>query len=142
MAITLSSLLAQFMMDNGLNSAFDTTGVLEFRDGTRPATADTTPSGTNLLASFALPAKVFASPSTLGVMNNANPFSTAAAALNGTATWFRFKLSTDTGTTGTVDRRLDGNLGSSGADINMSSTTIIAGLPVTVTSVQITTPKS
>lgn len=143
MSLTLSTALRQYMMDLGINSGFDTTGVLELHDGTRPINADTTAAGTNILASINLPTKAFISPSTNGIMQkSAAAWAAAAAAANGTATWFRLKLAADSGTTGTTDRRLDGNVGTAGADLVMSSTSIILGLPVTVNQFTVTTPAS
>ena len=140
MAVTLSTALRQFMMDTGVNSAFDTTGILELHDGTRPSTADTTASGTNTLVSITLPSNVWLDPSTGGTTSKNGTWSSASAALSGTTTWGRFKLSTDSGTTGTTDRRLDFNVGTSGADCNLTTTGIIAGSPVTVNTATLTTP--
>ena len=140
MAITLSTALRQYMMDFGINSAFDTTGLLEFHDGTRPTTADTTATGTNTLATITLPANAFLDPSTAGTMSKAGTWTTAAASLSGTATWGRFKLTTDSGVTGTTDRRMDFNIGTSGADMNVTATAITSGAPITINSCAITTP--
>lgn len=142
MAVTLSTALRQFMMDFGINSAFDTTGQLELHDGSRPTTADTTASGTNTLVAIVLPTNAFLDPSTGGTMSKQGTWATASAALSGTATWGRFKLAGDSGTTGTSDRRLDFNVGTSGADCNLTTTAIIAGSPVTINTASITTPAS
>ncbi len=52
----------------------------------------------------------------------------ASANANGTATWFR-ALATDGATA-----HLDGTCGTTGCDLNLSSTTVVAGVPVAVTS--------
>lgn len=142
MAITISTALATYAADHGYNSAFDTNGILEFHDGQRPTTADTTATGTNTLASITLPANVFIDPSVAGVMTKNGVWATSAAAANGNATWFRFKLTTDSGTTGTGDIRLDGNVGTSGADMTMSTTAVTQGSPITVNTFTATVPKS
>lgn len=140
MAVIISTALRQFGCDSGFNSAFDATGILELHDGTRPQNADQTATGTNILASITLPPNVFADPSTAGVMTNSAPFTTAGALQSGTTTWGRMKLSADSGQTGTTDRRLDFSVGTSGADMNLTTTAIVSGNPVTINSMTITMP--
>lgn len=60
----------------------------------------------------------------------------------GTAGWFRVRTSGDTGaldSTGTWPR-IDGNIATSGADMNLSNTTIAVGAPTTLDALQFTMP--
>lgn len=101
---------------------------LRIYSGTRPATGGAT---TTLLAELICNA-TFAPSASGGVLTlNAIAQDTSADA-TGTATWFRITKSD--GTT----HVLDGNVGVSGSDMNMPSTTITATLPVDVTSFTIT----
>jgi|SRR5579872_241107 len=126
-------------LNTGFVSMFNTTGILELRDGARPATADTTPSGTNLLASISLPASPFAA-AVAGVTQKQGTWSTSSATQSGNATWGRIKLSADAGTTNTTDIRCDFNIGTAGSDLNLSTTQIVATNPVTITSASVTQP--
>lgn len=53
----------------------------------------------------------------------------------GTATWFMIATGSDTGTaTSTTNRRVIGSVGTSGADLNLSSASLTAGASVTINS--------
>ena len=73
----------------------------------------------------------FAAGAASGVLTVTNPTS-ANALLSGTATWFRI-VKAD-GTTFV----LDGNVGTSGSDINFTSVAFVSGQPVNVTSFIVT----
>lgn len=65
------------------------------------------------------------------------------AAASGTAGWFRFKGSvTDAGAADAVEAfiRLDGNIATSGANLNMSNTSIVAAAVQTLSTFQLTAP--
>jgi hypothetical protein len=84
--------------------------------------------------------------SSAGVLSKASGETwTGTAAASGTAGWFRFKGSqTDDGTadSSAEDIRLDGNISTSGAELNLSSLTITASATQTLTSFDITLPAS
>lgn len=102
--------------------------LLRFYDGTRPATGGT---ATTKLAELTCNA-TFAPAASGGVLTlNAIATDTSADA-TGTATWFRIVKSD--GTTFVMD----GNVGTSGSDLNMNSTSFTAGGSVAVTSFTIT----
>lgn len=102
--------------------------------GLRPATPDVAPFGGNTkLAHLPLSATAFAAAS--GGSKVANAITSAAAIGTGTATWFRAVLS-DT-TTGVID----GSLGTSNSDINLSSTAIVTGTTCQCTSWTATLPQ-
>jgi hypothetical protein len=124
----------------GANAAADAAcalcngGFLDIYDGAQPATADTALSGQTLLASLALNATAFAA-SVAGVAT-ANAISSAVAGATSTATWFRVYKSNHTSVV------FDGSVGTSGADLNLLSTSIVSGQTVTVTAFTYTQQKS
>lgn len=102
--------------------------LLRIYDGSRPATGGT---ATTLLAELTC-GSPFAGAAAAGVLTaNAITGDTSANA-TGTATWFRIVKSD--GTT----HVLDGSVGTSGQDLNLTSTSIVATEPVNVTSLTIT----
>lgn len=100
---------------------------LRIYDGTRPATGGT---ATTLLAEFTLGSPL-ASGAASGVLTVTNPSSTTGSA-SGTATWFRIVKSDG------ATHVLDGSVGTSGADLNLNTTTISNGVTVSITSFTIT----
>ena len=74
----------------------------------------------------------FAGSAASGVLTLSSITQDSSANNSGTATWFRIVKSD--GTTFV----LDGNVGSSGSDLNLTTTTIVSGQPVSVTSFTIT----
>jgi len=108
-------------------------GTCKVYTGTQPASANDAPSGT-LLLTFTLSDPAFGSP-TLGVKTLAGvPLSTTGLAA-GTAGWCR--LADQSG-----DTVLDGSAGatSSGAQFELSTTTVSIGLTVDLTAGTITMP--
>ena len=66
-----------------------------------------------------------------------------AAGASGTAGWFRFEGSVDDDdSSSTTLIRLDGNIGTTGADLNVSSTTITSGATTTIDTFNVTLPAS
>jgi len=74
----------------------------------------------------------FAGSAASGVLTLSSITQDSSANNSGTATWFRIVKSD--GTTFV----LDGNVGASGSDLNLTTTTIVSGQPVSVTSFTIT----
>jgi hypothetical protein len=74
----------------------------------------------------------FAASAASGVLTLSSITQDSSANNSGTATWFRIVKSD--GTTFV----LDGNVGASGSDLNLTTTTIVSGQPVSVTSFTIT----
>jgi hypothetical protein len=110
----------------GSVEALFNSGTLNIYSGTQPATADTALSGNTLLASLTFAATAFGTD-TNGVATAA-AIGSATAAATGTATFFRVLESN--GTTAVMD----GTVGTSGADLNLSTTSIVAGGTVSVSS--------
>jgi hypothetical protein len=114
-------------------------GFLEIYAGVQPADANTALSSNTLLSGgMTFAATAFGTPVASGaagsrvVTATANPIvSDPSAAATGTATWFRaYKAD---GTTGVMD----GSVGTAGCDLNLNTTSIVAGATVTVTSLTI-----
>jgi hypothetical protein len=102
--------------------------LLRIYDGTRPATGGT---ATTLLAELTCNA-TFAPAASGGVLTLNAITQDSSANASGTATWFRIVKSDGTSFV------LDGNVGTSGSDLNLTTTTIVITQPVSVTSVAIT----
>lgn len=104
-----------------------TGGYLRVYDGTRPATGGT---ATTLLAEL-----TFSDPSAAAASGGVLTFNAitadSSANASGTATWCRIVDSTG----GFV---ADGSVGTAGADYNLNTTTITAGVQVSCTSAAIT----
>ena len=102
--------------------------LLRIYDGARPATGG---AATTLLAELTCNA-TFAPAAAAGVLTLNAITQDASANATGTATWFRI-VKAD-GTTFV----LDGNVGTSGSDLNLTTTAIVITQPVSVTSFVIT----
>ncbi len=110
-------------------------GLLELRDGIRPTSGNTAPTG-SVVRSIPLPSPAFAAfsgaeaPKTAGTWSASDPVA-------GTPTWFRFRKTTDAGTTNTTDSRMDGDIGT---DMTIQSATLVAGQMATVETFVATVP--
>ena len=109
----------------GLITYAGTGTIIHLYDGSQPANANTAVSTQTLLVSLTI-AGGFGTDSngtlTLGTVTD------GTAVATGTATWFRITKSDDT----TVV--MDGSVGTSGADMNLNSTSIASGQTVAITS--------
>lgn len=129
MAISYAVLTKNARLDQ-INTDIGTSGFLRIYDGTPPADADTALSGNTLLADLALSATAFGS-ATGGTMTAASISDDASADNTGTASFFR--LVTSVGTA-----KVQGSVGTSGADLNLNSVAISSGANVAVSSMVIT----
>ncbi len=126
MALAYSTTLRNAMLD-AITSAIGANGLLRIYDGTRPATGGT---ATTLLAELALSATA-APGAASGVLTLSAITQDSSANATGTATWFRIVTSVGA-------HVIDGNVGTSGSDLNLTTTSIVATQPVSVTSFVIT----
>ena len=126
MALAYSTTVRNGMLDF-ITSTIGASGFLKIYNGTRPATGGTV---TTLLSTLTLNS-TFAPASSSGVLTLNAITQDSSAAATGTATWFR--LTTSGGTF-----VCDGNVGTSGSDLNLTTTSIVATQPVSVTSFTIT----
>jgi hypothetical protein len=127
-------------------------GVLRIYSGSQPVSADAAYTGTLLLeisvASGAWAAGAPANglefgPVSAGVIAKDGAVWSDAGIAGGTAGWYRFYANqSDDGSldSGFTHPRFDGAVGTSGAELNMSSTTVTLGGTVTIDTFQITLP--
>lgn len=102
--------------------------LLRIYDGTRPATGGT---ATTLLAELVC-GSPFAAAAVDGVLTVGAIANDASANATGTATWFRIVKADGTSLV------MDGNVGTSGSDLNLTSVSIVAGGAVAISSFVIT----
>jgi hypothetical protein len=127
MAIAYSTTIRNAMMD-AITTAAGASALLRIYDGSRPATGGT---ATTLLAELTCNA-TFAPGASSGVLTLNSITQDSSANATGTATWFRIVKSD--GTT----HVLDGSVGTSGSDLNLTTTSIVATQPVSVSSFVLT----
>lgn len=102
-------------------------GLIRIYDGTRPATGGT---ATTLLAELTASDPMFGA-SASGVLTASAITQDSSANATGTATWFRVVDSSGNAV-------MDGNVGTSGSDLNLTTTSITATQPVSITSFVLT----
>lgn len=126
MALAYSTTIRNGMLDF-ITSTVGGSALLNIYDGSRPATGGT---ATTLLAQLTCNA-TFAPGASGGVLTLNAITQDSSANATGTATWFRI-------TTSGATFCIDGNVGTSGSDLNLTTTSIVATQPVSVTSFVIT----
>lgn len=113
----------------GIATSIGTSGLMRWYSGTQPTNPDTALSGNTMLASLALSST---SGTVSGGVWTANAITTESSADNtGTATFGSFLTSGAT-------RHIDFSIGTSGADLNLNTTSIVAGAAASCTSATIT----
>ncbi len=127
MAIALSATLRNNRADQ-ITSFAGGSALLRIYNSTRPATGGT---ATTLLAELTCNA-TFAPAASGGVLTLNAITQDSSANATGTATWFRIVKSD--GTTFVMD----GDVGTSGSDLNLNTTSLVSGGPVAVTSFVLT----
>lgn len=116
-----------------LIDAGDGAGTIKIYTGTQPANANTAISDQTLLATLTFSATAFGAADTSGVATaNAITGDTSADA-TGTATWARIA-------DGDGNTIFDCDVGTSGATINLNTTSIVQGAAVSISSFTITQP--
>ncbi len=99
-------------------------GIIEIYDGTRPATGGT---ATTLLATLTFSVTAFVAASNGTIV--ANPITDDVSAdATGTATWFRVLNQGSPST-----HVMDGDVGTAGSDLNLNTTSIVAGSTISIT---------
>lgn len=131
MALQYSTGHRNAAMDD-ITSKIGTSGVLKIWTGSPPANCGTADSGV-LLATLTCNATAFASAASSGAIT-ANSITSATAGNTGVAGYFRIYPSAATSTNAV----LQGLCGTSGSDLNLSSTSIGSGQTVSISSFQIT----
>lgn len=110
-------------------------GLLRIYDGSQPAGPDTAVTSQTLLAEITLSDPAFGAASNGVITLSGTPLSDASANATGTASWARFVDSDG-------NAKVDCDVGTSGATINLNTTSIVSGGTVTITSGTITVPAS
>lgn len=121
------SVAARNAMLDAITTAIGSSGKVRIYSGTQPATGGT---ATTLLAELPLSATAAAAASS-GVLTLNAITNDSSADATGTATWFRILTSGNTAV-------IDGTVGTSGADLNLNTTSIVSGGPVAISSFTIT----
>lgn len=101
--------------------------LIRIYDGTRPATGGT---ATTLLAELTASDPMFGA-SASGVLTASAITQDASANATGTATWFRVVDSS-------ANAVMDGNCGTSGSDLNLTTVSIVSTQPVSISSFVLT----
>lgn len=101
--------------------------LIRIYSGSRPATGGT---ATTLLAELSV-SGAFAAAASSGVLTVNAVTGDSSADNTGTASWFRVLTSA-------AAARIDGSVGTSGSDMNLVTTSIVATQPVNITSFTIT----
>ena len=126
MTVAYATTLRNNMLDQ-ITSAAGSSAFLRIYDGSRPATGG---AATTLLAELTCNA-TFAPSASGGVLTLNAITQDSSANASGTATWFRIVTSGGTFV-------LDGSVSTSGSDLNLTTTAIVATQPVSVSSFTIT----
>jgi hypothetical protein len=117
-------------LDAKYTTALGSNPIIRIYSGTQPASPDAALSGNTVLAELAC-SSAFAAAAASGVLT-ANAITSDSSADNtGTATWFSILTSGGT-------RIADGTVGTSGSDLNLNTTSIVAGAQVSISSLTIT----
>ena len=130
MALKYSTTLRNAQLD-AITTAVGTSGILRIYSGSRPANVAAAITGT-LLAELVCNASAFAAAASGGVLTANAIANDSSANASGTATHYRLWKSD--GTTAVID----GDVSTSGADLNLDNTSINSGQVVSITSFTIT----
>ncbi len=118
---------------DAITTKLGASALLEIYSGAQPANPDVAVTSQVLLATLTC-SGTFAPAASGGVLTlNAIANGTGSGAAGGgtTATWFRL-------TTSGATAHIDGSVGTAGADLNLTGTSISTGVPVSVTSFTLT----
>ena len=151
MTIRLSTGARNAMMGDGTNeglAAALAAGFMNIYTGTQPALADTGATGT-LLGTVTKnndgSTGITMGPAAAGVLSihsGNTPWQFGGLAV-GTAGWFRYwPASGNPASTSSTEPRVDGLIGTAGADLNMTNTTIAISAVTTIDSFTLTLPTS
>lgn len=115
---------------NAIVTAIGTSGKVRIYSGTRPATGGT---ATTLLAE--LPLSATAGTVSGQVLTFSAITNDSSADATGTASWFRVLTSANVAV-------IDGDVGTSGSDLNLNTVSVVSGGPVAISSFTITAPNA
>lgn len=130
MAIQFDVAIRNSMAD-AITAQMGSNARLKIYDGTPPANLAASLSGNNLLVD--LPCSATFAPVGSGGTLTLNTITTTNAAATGTASFFRFTTSGGTA-------KIQGTVGTTANDLNLTSTSIVSGAPVAINSAVLTMP--
>ena len=139
-----NKLLAGASGSGGLKAILDG-GVMDIFTGSQPASADYVETGTKLIrisstsGSAATDGLLFGT-SASGILPRTTPAWTGVVTVAGVAGWFRFYGTAGTSGTSATANRIDGAVGVSGADLNLSHTSLVVDSVLTISTFNITQP--
>lgn len=133
--VRLSQAATQAAMDAvvDLIDAGSGAGTIKIYTGTQPATANTAITSQTLLGTLTFSDPAFGATNSSGVATASAITSDSSADNSGTAAWARWADSN-----GNVI--LDCDVGTSGATINLNTTSVVAGATISITSLTLTHP--
>lgn len=137
MSEKMSTGLCNKLLDtNPLKTVFNL-GFINVYAGTVPGTADASIGAATLLCTVSnastMTGLTFASSASGGVLpKNASETWTGVNAAGGDATFYRLVGSADTGASSTTEPRIQGTVGTGGADMNLGTVTLVNGATFTV----------
>ena len=137
MALKLSTGLRNKMLDTGALRPTMSLGFIKIYAGTVQATADAALDGTNVLLCTVSNASTATGITLDPAANGSIPKAAAETwsgvnAATGTATFYRHIAPADDGTLSTTQARIQGAIATSGAELNLTSTTLTSGATQTV----------
>ena len=146
MTIKISTGLRNKLMDTGSLKSVMAGGLIKIYSGAEPADADAAATGT-LLCTISLNSTGtginFDTAAVAGVISKA-PAETWSGnnASTGTAGYFRHVAAGDDGTLSTTQARIQGRVSTVGADLNLSSVSLVSGAPQAIDYYSVTLPSA
>lgn len=142
MTAKLSTAMRNHMLEGGSVKGAFTTLELRLYSGTEPASADDAITGTKLVTiqGPAAAALAFDAAASGSLPKAAGQVWSGVAEAGGTATHFRLVDVADDDASSSSAKRIQGKCGTSGAELNMTSTSIALGATQTVDAGSITMP--
>ncbi len=144
MSLKLSTGLRDGMLDTSPFKTLLDASRVKIYSGVAPASADAA-EGTLLVSIGSDNADThchFLAAAVSGVLSKNADIWSGVAGASGTANYFRLVVNTDTGVLSTTEIRMQGTVGTSNADINMSSVSIVSGATQTIDTWDLTMPAS
>tara|TARA_R110002110_G_scaffold415835_1_gene657228 strand:+ start:42617 stop:43057 length:441 start_codon:yes stop_codon:yes gene_type:complete len=141
----VSTALRNAMLATGSFKSIMDGGFLKLYSGAVPASADDALGAAVLLVTISVSAGgtglTFEATATNGILSKATAETWQGVnAASGTATFFRFAPSADTGVSSTTEPRVQGNVGVIGSDLNLSNTSLTASAIQTINHFNVALP--
>lgn len=145
MPLRLSTGTRTKLLDTGSLKTIFAAGFIDIYSGSQPASADDAATGTKLCTVYSDGTTTgvnLAAAATAGVITKASGETWSGTVLaDGVAGYFRFRAAGDAGTaSSTTAARIDGAIGTSGAQLNLGSLVFTTGAPFIMASASFTLP--